>query len=100
MANYSVAQAKHTTLSTTVADVVTITGMVPVLQIVNSHATNSLYVKVGSVDPGAFAAAADDALVVPPMDKLVQYVGRQGMVVRLIGNSNPYSVQAVSPDHR
>lgn len=95
MADHSAVKAKNATLTGTTADVVTLTGTVPVLRVTNRHATEVLWFKYGSDDEGSFAAAADDTQVVLPMTSVEIRYGANGIVVRVLGNANPYSIAAI-----
>lgn len=102
MAALTATIAKSATLSGTTQDTVSFSGAGHNIQVINRHAANGLWVKVGDTDPGALSAGADDTLFVPAASSIVLRA-RQFItpVVRLLGAStgnNPYTVQAVWPD--
>lgn len=99
MANYSVSRSKHATLTTTTPDVVTLTGVVSMVQVINRTGAAPLYFKVGSTDPGSFVSEADDTLCVMPGVTADVPWGAGGAVVRVVGSANAYTVQAVTNPH-
>lgn len=102
MAALTAVLAKSATLSGTTQDTVSFSGAGHNIQVINRHAANGLWAKVGDTDPGALSAGGDDTVFIPAGQSLV-IRARQHItpVVRLLGDStggNPYTVQAVWPD--
>jgi hypothetical protein len=99
MANQTGIGAASATLTGSTPDVVTLTGSTQVVQVVNRSAVG-MWVKLGAVDPGAFAAAAAEALYVLPNSALsVRTGGWQQTVVRVLGDGaggNGYTIQAMA----
>lgn len=95
MAAYSVATAKHATLSTTTVDTVTITAGASQVEVINRDTADYLYITYG-VDPTDPTAAGDDTIVVPPGNAVtIDANGRTNFKVKIIGDGGGYSVQRV-----
>jgi hypothetical protein len=98
MANYQVVRAAHKTLTGTAVDRVEVTGGHAVIEVVNRSTTDVLYVATAApgVIPADPTAAADGLDVVLPGERVPVYVGQVtpsvSKYVKVIGNSNPYSV--------
>jgi hypothetical protein len=97
MASYSAAGSKHATLSGTTVDTVTLTGGYGAVEVLN-RGTNTIWITYGAradtvTDP---TAAADGTLAVPAGQVVeLDANGRGGFTVKLVGNSDDYSVQGV-----
>lgn len=98
MTAHTAITAQHGTLSGTTADSVVLSGSAQRVEIVNLDATVPIYVTHGPslADVPVPTSAADDTFVVPPGQVLSVDGDRNGYVVRLVGNGNVYSVQAVN----
>lgn len=96
MAAYTAVSAKHATLTTTTVDTVTLTGPGRALQVRNRHATENLTIAFGTTAPSDPTALGDDLRFVAPGEwrtfTVTQYANT-GLVVKLIGNGNGYSVE-------
>lgn len=94
----------HKTLSTTVADLITISGVgVTQARVVNRDAAQALWVKrLNLSTDAAIAASGDGAIFVPANDsKLVDlsYDPTSGAsYLSIVGSANGYSVQLVPRD--
>ena len=101
MANFTVAFAKHATLSGGSVDTVTLTNTGQLIEVINRDtSTNVIYIAVGTTDAAVPnpSVAGDDNPAVPPGGTRVITVpaGNTGndMVVKLISSGNAaYSVQ-------
>lgn len=96
MADFSVARAKHSTLSGSTPDLVRLTGTFPAVEIINRDDSVYLYVKVEqrSIVAADAAAEGDDTIVIPPNRVLTERLNGAGQVwVAVAGSSNAYSVQ-------
>lgn len=94
MATISKAKAAHATLSTTVADKVTITDYDKV-DVINRSASQPLYVSWNGTDtPVTAVAAADDTEYVAPGGFIS--IDTSGGAISVVGSANPYSVIGVS----
>lgn len=79
-------------MSTTVADMVTLTGRGAWVNILNKSASADLYVLFGGTTVPT--SAADNTICIPAGGSLLwPYPGSTPLVVHLVGNGNPYSVQ-------
>lgn len=98
MSAYSVVLAKHQTLSTTVQDTVTLTGVPTRITVVNRHATEILTVRIGwSSAPADITTALEDDTDYVPAGGFVTFTAPEGInsvapVVKLKGSANTYSV--------
>lgn len=97
MATDTAAKAVHNTLSTTVADKVTITGYDRVA-IVNKDASQPLYVSWNGTDtPTTAVAAANDTEYVAPGGFIeIDAGGTGGGAVSVVGSGNAYGVIGLS----
>jgi hypothetical protein len=95
MTSYSVARAKHATLSGTTVDTVTVTGAHEEIEVLNRSGAADLYV---TTDGSVPVAGADNTDIVPVGTSLVlrASAGEGGTVVQILGNGNAYSVVEVS----
>lgn len=102
MAAVSAAKSAHATLSTTVADTVTLTSPVKNVRVTNHHATVVLYVTVkrgrtaaGAVGATTAVAQADETIGIPPYQSKIVASGERKLYTELsvVGNANPYSVE-------
>ena len=92
MAAVSGAITCHATLTGTTADTVTLTEDTEEVMVVNRHATEVLWVKVN----GTTAVAAEDENYAVPAGQILRLPGNfQNRPLSVVGNANPYSVQAV-----
>lgn len=91
MASYSVARAKHATLSGTTVDTVTLT-IGSALLITNRHATIDMSITVDGTTP---TALGDDTYIVRAGEAKSIDLSSDTLVVKIIGNANPYSVEGV-----
>lgn len=91
MASYAVAEAKHATFSTTVADLVTFTYPWQVVRIVNKDTTNTVYFAVNTTT--AITAAAVDTHIVRPGEAVVFASKNPVKQVYLVGSGGDYSVE-------
>lgn len=103
MANHTVTTSKHATLAGTAADQVTIGAAAAgqrfrFVEVYNWHATERLYwtYSPSGTAPTTAVGGADDTLVVPPLSPLaIPIPATSVLVVSLVGNNNPYSVQGI-----
>lgn len=97
MATRSDVSEVHATLSGSTQDVVTITGSAEAIEVVNRHATEDLWIAWGGSDPGSISVGGDGTKVVLARKAFgIRRAGVTPTVLRLLGNGNAYSVQAVS----
>lgn len=98
MANYVVSKVANKTLSGTTVDRVEIQGGWPAIEVVNRSTTAVLWA-IGAA-PGSIpadpTAAGDNIEPILPGERVLVYVGQVSpgvsQYVKLIGNSNDYSV--------
>lgn len=91
MATLNGTQRKHATLSTTVADTVTMSGRGYWAKVWNHHASVPLYVNLGSASSTP-TSQADDTYVVGPLSYAVVVAPSDG-VFKVVGNANSYSIE-------
>lgn len=99
MATASATFSVHNTLSTTTADLITLTAPHDRVEVVNRHATEHLYFTIApeGQTPTTAVGAADDTWVVPAGKSLiVESPGKRGCVISVVGNGNEYSLQVVT----
>jgi hypothetical protein len=96
MATASAAWTVHNTLSTTTVDVITLTGGVKDVTVTNWAAAGGVDMYVTYSNTGTAptdpVAAADDTYKVPP-GGFITFPGRAGVIVKIIGNANAYSIE-------
>jgi hypothetical protein len=94
MATLSKLRAAHATLSTTVADLVTLTGSFARVQIINRGISVPMYafVAIAGETPTTATAAADNSYVIPGNGALTLRVSGDGFVASVVGNGNAYSI--------
>jgi hypothetical protein len=98
MSSYTPAVSCHKTLSTTVADTVTLGQGFQHVEVVNRDSTDYLYITYGSAeaDVATPVAEADGTLVIPPGSVVtLDANNRGGFVVKVVGDGGAYSVQGV-----
>jgi hypothetical protein len=101
MASYTVRIAKHATLTTTTADLISLNGGLIGFEVVNKDASNAVYftwTDDGSTPTTAVAAADDtDYVAAAGGSKLVMCTpaGGVGIKVSVVGNGGAYSVVGV-----
>ena len=97
MATDSHAKSVHNTLTSTTADTVAITGF-DVVDVINRHTTEALWVRYEGDDSPTTAVAADDGTdyVAPSGFLRIDAGGTEGGKISIVGNANPYSVVGVS----
>lgn len=102
MAAVSGAKTCHATLSTTVADAVTLTDPVCQVRVANHHASVITYVTVksgntaaGAADATTAVAAADETISIPPLTTKEVFYSSIPVYVSLsvVGSANAYSVE-------
>ncbi len=94
MADLTAIKAKHATLTSTTADKITLSARAEMVNILNHSTTQRLTVIFGG--DAAPTANMDDSYVVPTSGSLLlPYPGGASLVVRVVGDGNPYSVQLV-----
>lgn len=98
MADFTVAVAKHATLTGTAADTVTLTQSYGTVEVLNRGSTNYLFVTYGrGTGVATPVSAGDDTLAVAPRSVLsIRVPGRNNTVVKVVGDGDPYSVQGVA----
>lgn len=102
MATLTAATAAHATLTGTTVDTVTLTptwGAISSIVVINTHATNDLWVRVGvGAPPTDPTASGNNTIRVRP--NVARHVDISGMpgsvIVKLLGNANGYSVEALT----
>lgn len=94
MASYSAARAVHKTLTGTTVDTVTLASSADSVEVINRSGTDPLYVTVNGDVPTAAGdnthivlAGGFKEIPVPPTGSSI--------VVKVIGNGNAYTVEAV-----
>lgn len=93
MATYSVAVAKHATLSAATVDTVTITETTTAVEVVNRSSSDTIYFTVNGTVP---TSAGDDTFVVPPGGNLRVRSKGTGRSVKLISSgAAAYSVTGI-----
>lgn len=104
MATYTVSKSVNKTLSGSIADTVEITGQWTRIEIVNRSTSETLWISVGAL-PGSVpndpTVAGDNVEPVLPSERVSVRVfvpSTEKKIVKLIGNSNPYSVIGASFD--
>lgn len=89
-ANYSV----HNTLTSTTVDTVTINAPHTRLRISNRHASVEMWVTIsltGAVPADPTSAGDNTHYVAPGTSRF--FYSRGGVIVKILGNANPYSVE-------
>lgn len=103
MAAISGAKTSHATLSGTTVDTCSLTDPVQQVAVINTHATNVMYVLVGTSNVSAAAAltaagtvtaAVDESFLIPALGRTVVFKSKRLTYVGLsiIGNGNVYGV--------
>lgn len=101
MATDSAVRSVTNTLSTTVADTVTLTQAWPAVEITNHDATNNIYFRQ---DGTTAVGSADGCTVVLPGSKLVTKAcinvsastGASSTVISIVGSGNVYTIEGVA----
>lgn len=101
MATDSAVRSVTNTLSTTVADAVTLTQAWPAVEVTNHDATNNLYFRMDGVT--AVGSADGTTVVLPGSSKVArsglninETTGVTSTLVSVVGSGNVYTVEGVA----
>lgn len=99
MAAVSGSRSCHATLTGTTADTVTLTGCEEYVEVVNHHATETIYftyvwTEDSNPAPTTAVALADETIAVLPGAASVFPARGPGIQLSVVGNGNIYSVQS------
>lgn len=92
MASHTVTRAKHSTLSGSTVDTITIAGVSSV-EVYNRDSTTDLYASGDGTTP---TVGGDNTDIVPPNSAVVIELSSGVSAVKIIGSNNAYSVTAVT----
>lgn len=98
MASYTGARTYHKTLSTTTVDTVALTNIVEftIKNEVAAGGANISFTYSGGGTPTTPVAGANDTFTLVPGEFVtIQYKYAGTVTIKLIGNSNPYSVESL-----
>jgi hypothetical protein len=87
-------RTEHATLTATTVDTVTLNAPQTKVKVVNRHATEVLWVTISRTGtaPADPTIGGDDTYFVAPANGSETFYSRSGVIVKVLGNGNGYSI--------